>query len=64
MHFQNNNGTPPIAELTAALFPKYCFEEAVFRKDVVVCPTPDEVISKLGSSTSGKKRLRASKKSE
>lgn len=63
---QNNTGTPAMAELTAAapaVIPQNTIlKRQVFCKNVVVFPTPGEVISKLGSSTWEKKRLQISKK--
>lgn len=63
---QNNTGMPAMAELTAAapaVIPQNTIlKRQVFCKNVVVSPTPGEVISKLGSSTWEKKRLQISKK--
>lgn len=65
---QNNTGMPAMAELTAAapaVIPQNTIlKRQVFCKNVVVSPTPGEVISKLGSSTWEKKRLQISKKNQ
>lgn len=63
---QNNTGVPAIAERTAAapaVIPQdTILKRQFFCKNVVVSPTPGEVISKLDSSTWEKKRLQTSKK--
>lgn len=45
----------PIAAAPAVIPQNIILKRQVFYKDVAVCPTPGEVISKLGSSTWKKK---------